>query len=87
MIEIHNLEFSYPTGNFSLQIPAFLVDRHDKVAVIGPSGTGKTTLLNLIAGIMVPSRGSIRVNDTLVDQLNDAQRRQFRITGPMAEQG
>ena len=80
MIAIRHLEFSYPTGNFFLSIPEFSVDKHEKIAVIGPSGTGKTTLLNLIAGIIVPNRGSIIVNGTTVDQLNDAQRRQFRIT-------
>ena len=80
MIEIRNLAFSYPTGNFFLQIPEFSVEKHEKIAVIGPSGTGKTTLLNLIAGIITLSQGSIRVNDTSVDQLNNAQRRQFRIT-------
>ena len=80
MIEINNLKFSYPTGNFFLQIPDFLVEKHEKVAVIGPSGTGKTTLLNLVAGIIKSTQGSIRVNETSVDRLNDAQRRQFRIT-------
>ena len=80
MITIRNLTFSYPTGNFFLKIPDFSVEKHEKMAVIGPSGTGKTTLLNLIAGIIKPTRGEIRVNDTSVEQLNDAQRRQFRIT-------
>jgi putative ABC transport system ATP-binding protein len=80
MIAINNLQFSYPTGDFFLQIPEFSVEKHEKIAVIGPSGTGKTTLLNLIAGIIMPSQGTIRVNDTSVEQLNDAQRRQFRIT-------
>jgi putative ABC transport system ATP-binding protein len=80
MIAINNLEFSYPTGNFFLHIPEFSVEKHEKVAVIGPSGTGKTTMLNLVAGIIVPGQGSISVNDTVLDQLNDARRRQFRIT-------
>jgi len=80
MITINDLNFSYPTGNFLLQIPEFSIEKHEKIAVIGPSGTGKTTLLNLIAGIIMPNRGSIRINDTSVDQLNGAQRRQFRIT-------
>ena len=80
MIDIRNLNFSYPTGNFFLNIPGFSVKKHEKVAVIGPSGTGKTTLLNLIAGIIVSTRGDIRVNETAIHHLNDAQRRQFRIT-------
>jgi putative ABC transport system ATP-binding protein len=80
MIGIENLEFSYPTGNFLLNISEFSVEKHEKIAVIGPSGTGKTTLLNLIAGIIVPNQGSIHVKNTSVDQLNDAQRPQFRIT-------
>ena len=80
MIDINQLEFSYPTGDFFLNIPEFSVEKNEKVAVIGPSGTGKTTLLNLIAGIIVSNQGSISVNDTSVNQLNDAKRRQFRIT-------
>ncbi len=80
MIAIHDLEFSYPAGNFFLHIPTFFVGKHEKVAVIGPSGTGKTTLLNLIAGIIIPHQGRIMADDTLVNQLSDARRRQFRIT-------
>lgn len=56
------------------------MEKNEKVAVIGPSGTGKTTLLNLIAGIVAPNHGNISVNDISVDQLGDAARRQFRIT-------
>jgi NitT/TauT family transport system ATP-binding protein len=44
----------------------------ETVCVVGPSGCGKTTLLNLIAGFMLPSSGSITVDDSPV-------------TGPSAE--
>jgi len=52
----------------------------EKVAVVGPSGTGKTTLLNLLAGILLPSSGTVRVADRIVSDLTDAERRAFRIS-------
>lgn len=80
MINIQSLDFRYPSGEFQLNIADFRMAKGEKVAVIGPSGSGKTTLLNLIAGIITPATGSIKMGDTRVDQLNDAQRRRFRIS-------
>ena len=79
MINIQSLEFHYPGDGFSLAIDQFDVAQGEKVAVIGPSGSGKTTLLNLAAGIIKSERGSIAVADTQIEQLSDAQRRDFRI--------
>lgn len=45
-------------------------ERGEFVALMGPSGTGKSTLLNLIAGIDAPSNGSIRVGDTEITKLS-----------------
>jgi putative ABC transport system ATP-binding protein len=80
MIAIKDLNFHYQTGNFSLSIDTLTVARNEKTAVIGPSGTGKTTLLNLIAGIMTPDQGVIDIKGTDVARLNDRARRRFRIT-------
>lgn len=80
MISIKDLDFRYREGDFRLRIPGLNVNESEKVAVIGPSGTGKTTLLNLISGICTPDRGRIRVNGTEVSGLGDAVRRDFRIT-------
>ena len=79
MINIEKLHFSYLTGDFHLYISKLNVEKGEKVAVIGPSGSGKTTLLNLIAGIIPVANGNIRVGETRIDSLNDAQRRDFRI--------
>jgi len=51
-----------------------------KTAVIGPSGFGKTTLLNLISAIYIPQKGSIVVNGKILNSLNDSERRTFRLT-------
>lgn len=80
MINIRSLEFHYRYGEFRLSVPEFRVTQGEKVAVIGPSGAGKTTLLNLIAGIFTPVSGAVKVDNTEVSALNDAQRRDFRIT-------
>ena len=80
MISIDNLKFHYPRGNFSLSIDRLNVANGEKLAVIGPSGTGKTTLLNLIAGIMAPQRGIIDIDGIDVAKLDDNARRRFRIT-------
>ena len=80
MITIQNLGYSYPGGEFRLNIPDFLVAGGEKVAVIGPSGSGKTTLLNLIAGIMIPQKGAVSVDKSQVNALGDRKRRDFRIS-------
>jgi len=80
MIYIESLIFHYPSGEFRLEIPEFTVARGEKMAVIGPSGSGKTTLLNLIAGITTPVNGAINMGNIKINQLSDAQRRDFRIT-------
>lgn len=80
MINVQSLDFRYTSGDFHLSIADFKIAKGEKVAVIGPSGSGKTTLLNLIAGIIQANAGSIQVDDAQVHQMNDAQRRRFRIT-------
>jgi putative ABC transport system ATP-binding protein len=80
MINIQSLKFAYPSGEFRLDIQELSVSSGEKVAVIGPSGTGKTTLLNLLAGIITPAKGTILVDDVAVNEMHDTARRNFRIT-------
>jgi len=68
IIEIKNLSFSRGDRkifeDLSLNIPAGKV-----TAIMGPSGTGKTTLLKLIAGQLQPDKGQVLVNGEDVHKL------------------
>lgn len=78
MIEVADLRFAYPDGRFRLSVPRLRVADGERVAVVGPSGTGKSTLLNLVAGLLVPQAGRIAVGGTDVAALSEAERRRFR---------
>ena len=62
IIEIKNLWFSY-NGQPVLQDVNLTVHDGDFMAVIGPNGGGKTTLIKLILGLLKPSQGRITVFD------------------------
>jgi ABC-type multidrug transport system fused ATPase/permease subunit len=62
-ISIRNLEFHYSeSADPSLVIPELDIKPGSMVAIVGPSGAGKTTLVDLILGIFPPTSGSILVS-------------------------
>jgi putative ABC transport system ATP-binding protein len=50
----------------------------DSVAITGPSGCGKSTLLGLIAGLDVPSEGTVTIDGTVISSLGADQRAAIR---------
>jgi putative ABC transport system ATP-binding protein len=80
MIQIQDLEFRYPESDFVLCVSRLHVKAGERIALIGPSGSGKTTLLHLIAGIARPARGEVSVDGRLLSSLDDAGRRELRMT-------
>jgi putative ABC transport system ATP-binding protein len=78
MIEVRNIQFNYRNNGFQLNIHKLSIQSGEKVALTGPSGTGKTTLLNLLAGILVPSSGTIEINGLDIAGLPTEDRQDFR---------
>lgn len=66
-LEIQNVHavFPGPQGTFSaLQDVSLTVRQGEFVCLIGPSGCGKSTLLRMIAGLLTPTKGEIRLEGT-----------------------
>jgi len=81
MIQLRNVEKRYARGSES--VLACAVDRLDiqkgeQVALVGRSGTGKTTLLHILAGILRPDCGEVEVAGARLDQLGESARDRHR---------
>ncbi len=73
------MRFAWPGRHgFSLAVDRFAVSRGEKLLLIGPSGTGKSTLLSLLAGIVVPDAGAIRILNADMTTLSARARDRFR---------
>lgn len=70
-ISLKNIYYTYPNSkktslkNINLNIPAKTI-----VGFIGPTGSGKTTIIDLILGLLVPQKGSIEVDHKIINQDN-----------------
>jgi ABC-type nitrate/sulfonate/bicarbonate transport system ATPase subunit len=62
MIGLESIAFAYPHKSCLFDRFDWQVERGQSWAVLGPSGCGKTTLLYLLAGLLFPSAGQIRVD-------------------------
>ena len=61
-----------------LAIDRFEISRGEHVVLVGSSGGGKTTLLNIISGITLPDSGSVRIDDNDIASMPEVVRDRFR---------
>jgi putative ABC transport system ATP-binding protein len=71
MLQLRNLSKSYPNGKRVLHDLSYTIDDGAYVAIMGDSGVGKSTLLNLIAGLDTPDSGEIRVGGVNLATMDD----------------
>ncbi len=62
-ITFKNVSFNYETSGSVLKNVSFKIEKHEKVALVGHSGAGKSTIVNLILKFYDPSSGSIFIKD------------------------
>ncbi len=79
-IELSNVSFHYSEdpNHPVLNIPSWSLAAGEQVFVHGPSGGGKSTLLNLLSGLLPATEGHVKILGQRLDQMNSRQRDRFR---------
>ena len=80
VINLSNLRFSYPEKPdvSVLDIPSWSVNATEQVFIHGPSGGGKSTLLSILNGLILPDKGEVSVLGQRLDKMTGHQRDTFR---------
>ena len=81
MLQARQLTKEYQSGDHRLAVlrdVSFTIPAGAFVAVVGPSGSGKTTLLGLLAGLDVPTHGSVLLDGEDLTRLSEDRRAQLR---------
>ncbi len=71
IIRINGVTFSYPGGKQILDGVDFTFYRGDRIGLVGPNGSGKTSLFHLIMGLLKPTAGIIDIFGQKVDTEDD----------------
>ena len=80
IIEFKNVSFSYPKEDTTLKNFNLVIEPHKKVAIVGSSGQGKSTLFNLITRIFDVNEGSIFIdNINILDLTEESLRKHISI--------
>ncbi len=59
---VYDLEFKFPNGTVGLRNVNLSENRGKLIGIMGASGAGKTTMLNVLAGLTMPSKGKVLIN-------------------------
>ena len=69
-LKINNLSFKYnKSENFVIQNLNLEINKGDKIGIIGESGVGKSTLIDIILGLLSPTSGKIFINNYEIDEV------------------
>ncbi len=75
-IELKNVHYTYPNGTKALEAIDLEFSIGQFVAIVGPTGSGKTTLAYLIPGLLSPTSGEVLLDGTNASEVNVARVRE-----------
>ena len=67
VLDIENLEKTYPGGVHAVKGISFDVKKGESIAIIGSSGSGKSTVLRCINRLIEPTKGNIKLNNQIIN--------------------
>jgi ATP-binding cassette subfamily B protein len=67
-IEFENLSFAYTDENYVLKDLSFKVNPGETVAIVGHTGSGKTTIISLLNRLYHPQKGEIKIDDKNIEE-------------------
>ena len=76
LIRTNNISVKY--GEIDIKFTNINLDYGGQLLIIGKSGSGKTSLLNILGGLLSPQTGNVLVNDTDLFSLSNNKRDNFR---------
>ncbi|MGU3499520.1 ABC transporter ATP-binding protein [Mycobacterium sp. C31M] len=74
-LDLTDLEFSYDGTHPVLHGVSIRIEPGQRVALVGSTGAGKSTVAGIAAGLLTPQRGAVRIGGVALDELSDEQRR------------
>lgn len=81
IIDVQHLSKSFGTRNNKVTVLNdlnFSVEKGEFVGIMGPSGAGKTTLMNILSTILLPTMGSVKIAESDITQMRENRLTDFR---------
>ncbi len=79
-INVDHVTFSYPDDDrLILKNVSLKIKQGEKIALLGPSGAGKSTLLKLLLGDQTPTKGTVTINGTPINELQQKRAQLFGV--------
>ncbi len=77
MVTAKNIDFYYDTKT-RFEIPDIIMKPGEQLLILGKSGSGKTTILNILGGLLKPFSGEVKIENTSIYELSGAKLDKFR---------